>query len=58
LTAQSTSAKIREQLKSSGTRYWAGDNISQFITDDVKAELITEATAAFESVLDTLLIDR
>lgn len=58
MTAQSTSAKIREQLKSSGTRYWAGDNISQFITDDVKAELITEATAAFESVLDTLLIDR
>jgi len=58
MSEQSTSAKIREQLKSSGTRYWAGDNISQFITDDVKAELITEATAAFESVLDTLLIDR
>jgi len=58
MSAQSTSAKIREQLKSSGTRYWAGDNISQFITDDVKAELIKEATAAFESVLDTLLIDR
>jgi len=58
LSTQSTSAIIREQLKSSGTRYWAGDNISQFITDDVKDELIKEATTAFESVLDTLLIDR
>ena len=58
MTAQSVSATIREQLKSSGTRYWAGDNISQFITDDVKVELIKEATTAFESVLDTLLIDR
>ena len=58
MTAQSVSATIREQLKSSGTRYWAGDNISQFITYDVKVELIKEATTAFESVLDTLLIDR
>ena len=50
---------IRENMRASGKRFWAGDNISEFIeTDREREQLITEATAAFEKVLDTLLIDR
>ncbi len=58
MTNYPVSANIREKLKSSGTRYWAGDNISSFITEDTKKQLIDEAELAFETVLDTLLIDR
>ena len=39
-------------------RFWAGDNISDYVDDKAKEQLIDEATAAFELVLDTLLIDR
>ena len=53
-----TSDRIREELKSKGIRYWAGDNISQVVTDKDKSELIDELTEKFEGVLDTLLIDR
>lgn len=49
---------IIAKMRNDGKRYWAGDNISEYITDKVKAELINEATEAFETVLDTLLIDR
>jgi len=49
---------IREQMKLSGKRFWAGDNISEYISEQDKDQLIDEATAAFETVLDTLLIDR
>ena len=49
---------IIAKMRNDGKRYWAGDNISEYITDAVKAELIGEATEAFETVLDTLLIDR
>ena len=50
---------IREQMKARGKRFWAGDNISEYIVDEeTKDELIKEATEAFENVLDTLLIDR
>jgi len=49
---------IRERMIRDKKRFWAGDNISEYITDDVKVQLIDEATQAFERVLDTLLIDR
>jgi GTP cyclohydrolase IA len=49
---------IIAKMRNDGKRYWAGDNISEYITDAVKDELIGEATEAFETVLDTLLIDR
>jgi GTP cyclohydrolase I len=45
-------------MKRNGKRFWAGDNISEYIDDKMKEELIKEATQAFEKVLDTLLIDR
>lgn len=49
---------IREQMQRNGKRFWAGDNISEYIHPADKERLIDEATAAFESVLDALLIDR
>ena len=52
------SDRIREQMQADGKRYWAGDNISTYVTDEDRDQLIDEATEAFEQVLDTLLIDR
>jgi len=49
---------IRTNLKQDNKRFWAGDNISEYITEESKQLLIDEATEAFETVLDTLLIDR
>jgi GTP cyclohydrolase I len=45
-------------MTAEGKRYWAGDNISDYITPNIKENLINEATTAFEGVLDALLIDR
>ena len=50
--------EIINKMRNNDKRFWAGDNISEYITDTVKDELINEATEAFETVLDTLLIDR
>jgi len=50
--------KITEQLQAGGKRYWAGDNISDYVDTETKYLLIDEASEAFETVLDTLLIDR
>ena len=52
------SETIRNNLKADNKRFWAGDNISEYITEETKQQLIDEATEAFESVLDVLLIDR
>jgi len=50
---------IRSKMKRDKKRFWAGDNISEYILDDrMKNQLIDEATDAFELVLDRLLIDR
>jgi GTP cyclohydrolase I len=56
--SKNLSQVIRERMKSDNKRFWAGDNISDYVDDNVKPELINEATEAFERVLDTLLIDR
>jgi len=50
--------EIIERCKSADKRYWAGDNISRLIQSGEKEQLIDEATEAFETVLDTLIIDR
>ena len=49
---------IRFKMKRNKKRFWAGDNISDYVSEEDKAVLIKEATEAFEKVLDTLLIDR
>ena len=54
----SVSDKIKQRLESSGTRYWAGDNISKHIKEGEKQQLIEELTPKFEAVLDSLVIDR
>lgn len=52
------STAIRDRMRTDGKRFWAGDNISDYLNDTDKEHLINEATQAFEQVLDTLLIDR
>ena len=49
---------IRERMIAGKKRFWAGDNISEYVGETEKKKLIDEATEAFEAVLDTLLIDR
>ena len=49
---------LRFRMKREGKRFWAGDNISDFLHEGDKEKLIDEATEAFELVLDRLLIDR
>lgn len=49
---------IRARMQQDGKRFWAGDNISDYIDESDKETLINDATEAFEKVLDVLLIDR
>jgi len=49
---------IRTKMKRENKRFWAGDNISDYLHEGDKEKLINEATEAFEMVLDRLLIDR
>ena len=54
----SKSKQIQARLQDAGIRYWAGDNISEVLQKGDKEELIEELTGKFESVLDSLVIDR
>jgi GTP cyclohydrolase I len=58
MTDKTKSETIRELMRRDGKRFWAGDNISEYIRPMDKVDLINEATDAFEHVLDVLLIDR
>ena len=49
---------IRFKMRREGKRFWAGDNISDYLYEGDIEKLIDEATPAFEQVLDKLLIDR
>jgi len=48
---------IRFKMKRDKKRFWANDNISDYLHQGDKEILIAEATVAFEQVLQTLLID-
>ncbi len=50
--------EIAKRLQNTKNRYWAGDNISDFIFEGEKEQLINEAAEKFEGVLDALVIDR
>jgi GTP cyclohydrolase I len=52
------SQALRERMRSDGKRFWAGDNVSDYIHWTDREALLEEATQAFEGVLDALLIDR
>jgi GTP cyclohydrolase I len=56
--SKNLSQVLRERMKRDGKRFWAGDNISDYLAPSDRENLINEATTAFEQVLDTLLIDR
>jgi GTP cyclohydrolase I len=56
--SKNLSQVIRDKMKNDNKRFWAGDNVSDYIKPMDKVDLINEATRAFEQVLDTLLIDR
>jgi len=50
--------EVTRRIKDANKRYWAGDNISEFIYANEKEKLIEEAAEKFEGVLDALIIDR
>jgi len=50
--------ELIKEMQEDGHRFWAGDNVSDYVTETDKEVLIEDAAAAFENVLDTLLIDR
>ena len=52
-----TSKKIKQRLQEAGKRFWAGDNISDFIEDGEKQQLSDELAVKFEDVLQGLVID-
>ena len=49
---------ILDRIKNDSARYWAGDNISKYVKDEERTQLVDELTEKFEGVLDSLLIDR
>ena len=53
-----TSDKIKQRLEDAGKRYWAGDNISEYIEPGEREELVAELHKRFDAVLDSLVIDR
>ena len=52
------SKTITDRIRSAGGKYWASDNISQYIEDGEHQLLIDELTHKFEAVLDSLVVDR
>ena len=58
MSDKTISERILERIQAANIRYWAGDNISEYILDSERAELVDELTTKFEGVLDSLLIDR
>lgn len=50
--------EIIQRCKNADKRFWASDNIARLLQPGEKEQLIDEATEAFETVLDTLIIDR
>ena len=49
---------LRFKMRRDNKRFWASDNISDYLHKGDIERLIDEATPAFETVLDRLLIDR
>lgn len=49
---------IRQRIINNGGRFFANDNISEFIEDNELDLLVEELSYKFQGVLDTLIIDR
>lgn len=52
-----TSEKIKNQLIHNNVRFWANDNVSNYISEEDREALIDETAEQFELVLQSLLID-
>ena len=48
---------IKARLKKAGKRYYASDNIAEFLHEGEKEKLVEELTEKFSGVLDSLVID-
>jgi GTP cyclohydrolase I len=57
-TRMTISQQITTRIRNAGGRYWAGDNIAEYLHEGDKQALIDELTTKFEDVLDSLVIDR
>ena len=53
-----TSEKITKRIKDAGHKYWASDNVAQYMDEGDDQKLIEELIPHFEGILDTLIIDR
>ncbi len=53
----SVSASIRGRLEKAGQRYYANDNIAEFIEDGEHAALLDEVAGKMQAVLESLVID-
>ena len=49
--------EITKAMRENDKRFWAGDNIAEYLDEDDKQVLIDEATEKFEGVLQSLMID-
>ena len=58
LPPEPISETIKKRIHEAGARYYAANNISEFIREDEKQKLIDEVTEKFNAVLDSLVIDR
>ena len=56
-TTVPVSKRIKNRINREGKRFFACDNVSEFIWEGEKEELIVELTSKFEGVLDSLIID-
>jgi GTP cyclohydrolase I len=57
-TKKPVSQVIAERVRDAGARFYAADNISEFIKEGEKEKLIGELTSKFDQVIDSLVIDR
>ncbi len=56
--ADEVTNKILGRIKEAGAKYWASDNVAQYMDPGDDQQLIEELVPKFESILDTLIIDR
>lgn len=54
---KSLSQILREQIKRDGKRFFACDNVSDYLDDETRGFLVQEVTSKFQEVLKSLLID-
>lgn len=57
LSNETTHNLVIKRLRKAGVPFYSNSNISAYLNDSERLELIEEATTAFETVLDALVID-